>query len=153
METESTSSDIFAKFFQTFAQVISQSRSLDEFGLTNLQATTLRNAYQHSGITMTQLAQSVGITRPQLTRIVNTLEERGLVHRHHNEKNRRVINVQQTQKGKRIIKKHMELIQSRIQRLVGSLDANDQEALIHHLKESTRLIEKAGFVKTEIEKK
>lgn len=152
METEQSSNDIFGQLFLTLTQAISQNRSLDEFGLTRLQAITLRNVYRQSGITMTQLAQKIGITRPQLTRIIDTLEERGLVSRHHNDDNHRVINVLRTEKGKKVVKKHMDLIQSRIQKLVDTLDDEDQKALVTHLQETIRLMEKAGIVELGVEK-
>ena len=152
METNTNSGDAFGKLFLAFAQVISQNRSLEDFELTRLQAITLRNVYRHSGMTMTELAIAIGITRPQLTRIINTLEKRGLVHRKRNEDNRRIINVQRTKKGQSVGKAHMDLIQSQIESRVALLDSNDQKSLVHHLEESIRLMEKAGIIELGIEK-
>ena len=148
METNTNSGDAFGKLFLAFAQVISQNRSLEDFELTRLQAITLRNVYRHSGMTMTELAIAIGITR----RIINTLEKRGLVHRKRNEDNRRIINVQRTKKGQSVVKAHMDLIQSQIESRVALLDSNDQKSLVHHLEESIRLMEKAGIIELGIEK-
>ncbi|BAP84857.1 transcriptional regulator [Paucilactobacillus hokkaidonensis JCM 18461] len=152
MEDNSNNSELFGQLFMTLTQAITQNRSLEEFGLTRLQAITLRNVYQQPGITMTQLAKLIGITSPQLTRIVSTLEDRDLVYRQHNEENRRIVNVQRTKKGESVVKEHMTLIEQRIQHHMETLAISDQQALVEHLRESIRLMEKAHIIRLKPEK-
>ncbi|ANK61432.1 MULTISPECIES: MarR family winged helix-turn-helix transcriptional regulator [Loigolactobacillus] len=146
MEKNSNNSELFGQLFMTLTQAITKSHSLEEFGLTRLQAITLRNVYKRPGTTMTELAKTIGITRPQLTRIIGTLEERGLLQRQHNEENRRVVNVYRTEKGKAVVKEHMQLIQGRIQERINTLSSSDRKDLSVHLQETIRLMAKAKIL-------
>lgn len=134
------------QLFADLTQAITQNRTLDEFGLTRLQAMALKNVYSRQGISMSQLADITGISRAQLTRLIATLEKRQLVERRHNEDNRRIVNVYGTKQGKTTIRKHSQLIADRIQAHTETLSADEQAALTHHLKETIRLMIKAGII-------
>ncbi|MCH5461816.1 MarR family transcriptional regulator [Lactobacillus sp. LC28-10] len=134
------------QLFTDLTQAITQNRTLDEFGLTRLQAITLKNVYTRIGISMSQLADTTGISRAQLTRLITTLEKRDLVERRHNEDNRRVVNVYGTEHGKTVIHEHSQLIANRIQSHTQNLSATEQTALTHHLREAIRLMIKAGII-------
>lgn len=134
------------QLFTDLTQAITQNRTLDEFGLTRLQAITLKNVYTRIGISMSQLADTTGISRAQLTRLIATLEKRDLVERRHNEDNRRVVNVYGTEHGKNVIHEHSQLIANRIQSHTKSLSEAEQTALTHHLREAIRLMIKAGII-------
>ena len=59
---------------------------------------TLRN---HKGepLTMTEFAKELGITKQQLTKLVNDLEEKQYVVRSHNKENRRQVYIEITERG------------------------------------------------------
>ncbi|MFD1465027.1 MarR family winged helix-turn-helix transcriptional regulator [Lapidilactobacillus mulanensis] len=128
------------------SQAITQNRSLAEFGLTRLQAMTLKKVYQNPGVSMSQLSTSTGIARAQLTRLISKLEESDLVQRQHNDTNRRMVNVYGTDKGHVVMTEHMQLIQDRIQTHVQTLSTTEQVELNTHLSESIRLMLKAGII-------
>lgn len=134
------------QLFADFTQAVTQNRTLDEFGLTRLQAMTLKNVYSRQGISMSQLADVTGISRAQLTRLIAALEKRNLVERRHNEDNRRIVNVYGTEQGQETIRRHSQLIANRIQAHTETLSADEQAALDHHLKETIRLMIKAGII-------
>lgn len=148
MESNSNSKQ-FGRLFMILTQTVIQSRTLDNLGLTRLQAMALRSVNKQPGITMTQLAKLIGITSPQLTRIISTLEDRDLVQREHNVDNRRIVNVQQTKKGRAVIDESTKLIDQRTKEQLSSLSEQDQLALIHHLQESIRLMDKAQIIKVD----
>lgn len=58
----------------------------------------LRN-YQSQRITMTKFADEMGITKQQLSKLVNDLEEKEYVKRTHNQENRRQVYISITEKG------------------------------------------------------
>lgn len=58
----------------------------------------LRN-YQNQSITMTKFADEMGITKQQLSKLVNDLEEKEYVERIHNKENRRQVYISITEKG------------------------------------------------------
>lgn len=55
--------------------------------------------YQNCPITMTKFAYEMGITKQQLTKLVNDLEEKGYVERSHNKENRRQVYISITEEG------------------------------------------------------
>ena len=56
-------------------------------------------AYRNSPVTMTQFANEMGITKQQLTKLVNDLEEKQYVVRSHNKENRRQVYIEITERG------------------------------------------------------
>ncbi len=65
-------------------------------GFSTLYA--LRN-YRNCPVTMTQFANEMGITKQQLTKLVNDLEEKQYVVRSHNKENRRQVYIEITDRG------------------------------------------------------
>lgn len=55
--------------------------------------------YRGCPITMTQFAKEMGITKQQLTKLVNDLEEKQYVVRSHNKENRRQVYIEITDRG------------------------------------------------------
>ncbi len=55
--------------------------------------------YRNRAVTMTKFANEMGITKQQLTKLVNDLEEKGYVERSHNKENRRQVYISITEEG------------------------------------------------------
>ena len=55
--------------------------------------------YQNQPITMTKFADEMGITKQQLTKLVNDLEDRNYVRRIHSKENRRQVYISITEEG------------------------------------------------------
>ncbi|MBE6542079.1 MAG: MarR family transcriptional regulator [Ruminococcaceae bacterium] len=55
--------------------------------------------YRNRPITMTKFADEMGITKQQLTKLVNDLEEQNYVRRSHNKENRRQVYIEITDEG------------------------------------------------------
>lgn len=146
MTNDQTETRAFTQLFSSLAQVMMQNRSHDHLGLTRLQGMALRFVNAQPGITMTELAMQIGITNPQLTRIVTTLEGRGLMRREHNPQNRRVVNVQSTDKGVALIAQNVKAVAARYDRALQTLTPAEQQALIKDLQASMRLMKKAGII-------
>ncbi len=56
-------------------------------------------SYRNTPTTMTKFANEMGITKQQLTKLVNDLEEKGYVARSHNKENRRQVYISITEEG------------------------------------------------------
>lgn len=147
MAENKTDTRTFTQLFSALAQEMVQNRSQNSLGLTRLQGLALRSVNQRPGITMTELAQQIGITNPQLTRIVTTLEDRGLVKREHNPENRRVVNVQSTEQGVALIAQNVEAVAARYDQALQTLTPAEQTTLVRDLQTSMRLMKKAGILK------
>ena len=146
MANNSSNSKLFSELFTSLTQAVIQNRSLDDLELTRLQMVALQTINKHAGITMSQLSALLGIKKSQLTGIVNVLEKRGLAQREHNPENRRVVNVQRTDKGQAVIAKNVRLIEARTSAGLNTLDEVEQQSLIKHLQISIDLMNKAGII-------
>lgn len=87
---------------------------------------TLRN-YRDRAITMTEFAGELGITKQQLTKLVNDLEAQNFVKRSHNSENRRQVYISITDEG--VI--HLEhMLGEILHEIIKSLEGfNDDEKL------------------------
>lgn len=145
--SEKDNTSLFAEMFVTTAQAVFQSINLKELNLTSLSLMTMMFIYSHSGITMSELAVAVGVSNAQLSRTVSKLEERGLVERRHNEHNRRIVNVYQTEAGQEKAREQMEIVRTKLRARLAKLNAQDRSELSTHFLASMALLANAGIVK------
>ena len=85
---------------------------------------------------MGELADLLGMERPNLTTLINDLEEKGLVIRKADPRDRRSRLVEATAKGKRVARKAEAILKEPPDRLVG-LDVEDLETLRRCLAEAS----------------
>ena len=84
---------------------------------------------QDSPVTMTALAEQMGISSQQLTKLINELEGRALVVRSHDRKNRRLVHVEITQAGRDFLQEHVGRISAELARRLDVLSENDRHRL------------------------
>lgn len=144
---EEENSRLFAEMFVTTAHAVFQSINIKKLDLTNLNLMTMMLIYSHSGITMSELAEAVGISNAQLSRTVSKLEERGLVERRHNEQNRRIVNVYQTETGRKMADEQMDIVRENLRARLAKLSTDERDELNEHFLASMSLLAKAGIVK------
>ena len=84
---------------------------------------------QDSPVTMTALAEQMGISSQQLTKLINELEGRSLVARSHDRKNRRLVHVEITQTGRDFLQEHVGRISVELARRLAVLSEKDQQRL------------------------
>jgi hypothetical protein len=101
----------------------------------------LRN-YQNQPITMSKFADEMGITKQQLSKLVNDLEEKEYVERIHNKENRRQVYISITQKGL----EHLEV-------MIGELMHEVMRALSGFTAAEKRQIEKSAVTLSELFRK
>jgi DNA-binding MarR family transcriptional regulator len=91
----------------------------------------------HEAMAMGRLAEEIDVALPNATGVVTRMEERGFVRRHHDPGDRRTVNVELTQDGRRLIGEMEASRQERMTRLIGELDETQQRRLlrcVHDLK-------------------
>jgi DNA-binding MarR family transcriptional regulator len=96
---------------------------------------SLRNSTGKS-ITMSDLSDKLGITKQQLTKLVNDFEENGYVRRVRSEENRRVIFVEITDAGNGCLDEMISEILEEIKTTLKSFSESDMDKII----ESTRTL-------------
>jgi DNA-binding MarR family transcriptional regulator len=94
--------------------------------LTSLQIHILESLVQcNESISMTRLSTKMDICKQQLTTLICKLEEKKLVIKEQDEKDRRIMKLSITKKGEEEVKKHWDEICGKLQ----SLDKEDLEDL------------------------
>ena len=86
--------------------------------------------YKNQPVTMTQFADVMGITKQQLTKLVNDLEEQGYVRRLHSETNRRQVYIEITDIGTAHLEKMLGEVIHEIIRSLDGFDAEDKKKII-----------------------
>src|SRR4030042_1983973 len=83
------------------------------FGITGPQLWVLKTIYQDGSMPLGELSKKMYLHPSTLTAAVDRLEKKGYVLRNRIEKDRRVINVQLTSKGNRLVKRAPKTIQGK----------------------------------------
>jgi DNA-binding MarR family transcriptional regulator len=84
---------------------------------------------------MSRLADDLGVALPNATGIVGRLAERGIVDREHADADRRVVLVSLNDHGRQLVGEMEEARRDRIRRLVEALDTDQQERLLHAVRD------------------
>ena len=80
--------------------------------------------------TMSQISRKANVTQSTMSTMVNKLAKKGMIQRHPNRNDRRVVNITLTERGKRAYKEHQE-IHRRVTRFwFGLLDDDEQKFLL-----------------------
>ena len=90
------------------------------------------------------LAEKLGVSNQQCTRIVGELEENGLAARAADEKNRRLVYVTPTEKGTQLLTVFYRHACEHIREQLGALPDEDVDELIAHLAGIVRILDKLG---------
>lgn len=93
---------------------------------------------------MGALAEKLGVSNQQCTRIVGELEENGLAARAADEKNRRLVYVTPTEKGTQLLTVFYRHACEHIREQLGALPDEDVDELIAHLAGIVRILDKLG---------
>lgn len=96
--------------------------------LYSLRCSTGRN------VTMTTLSDMLGITKQQLTKLVNDFEENGYVRRVRSEENRRVIFVEITDAGNVCLDEMVSEIMEEIKTTLKNFSESDMDKIIESTK-------------------
>ncbi|MBI5156308.1 MarR family transcriptional regulator [Candidatus Peregrinibacteria bacterium] len=119
-------------------QMIGQTKTADGANLLHIH--TLFLISELKGMTMKQLAESLHISSPSATSLINRLVRTGLVSRLHDEENRKLVRLRLTSSGKTILRKKHERRRQVLRRIFGLLTRSEQLELARlHEKLSTKL--------------
>ena len=102
--------EIFPLFHHWFAN----SSISEEFGITKTQEIILMSLMNNPSLTMSNLAHSIHSSKEHATRSVNTLVELQLIERCADQKNRRLVLVKLTEKGRTYIEERKAALTSNL---------------------------------------
>jgi DNA-binding MarR family transcriptional regulator len=107
-----------------------QAERLAPLGLTPAQERALRlMTRSEQPLRMTELADQLGIVPRSLTRVIDTLEEAGLVHREIDPRNRRAILLHLTERGKAVRDDMRQARRRAAEDLFAPLSAEERKTL------------------------
>ena len=89
-------------------------------------------AYRDHPVTMTKFAGEMGITKQQLTKLVNDLEEQNYVRRSHNRENRRQVYIEITDEGLAHLERMLGEIVHEIMRSLENFSPEDRQQIGAH---------------------
>lgn len=116
-----------------------RSRSLEQHDLTFSQMEIMLYLKHHSGkiIYQKEIETASRLTNPTVTGILSRLEEKGMILRQVDEKDRRFRRVELTDKGKDVLKGMGAGFHDTEEKLFGCLDEAEKEQFLHLLKKIT----------------
>ena len=90
-------------------------------GITVLQYTALTVLERHDGLSAAQLARDSFVTAQSMADMVHALQERGLIRRERNPRNRRELLILLTDAGRAVLAAHAEPVRRLEERMVAGL--------------------------------
>lgn len=96
-------------------------------GITALQYTALTVLERHDGLSAAQLARDSFVTAQSIADLVRSLENRALVRRERNPRNRRELLILLTDAGRELLARHEEPVRELEERMVRDLTAHQTE--------------------------
>ena len=96
-------------------------------GITALQYTALTVLERHDGLSAAQLARDSFVTAQTIADLVRSLENRELVRRERNPRNRRELLILLTDAGRQLLEQHAEPVRELEERMVRDLTAHQTE--------------------------
>jgi DNA-binding MarR family transcriptional regulator len=96
-------------------------------GITALQYTALTVLERHDGLSAAQLARDSFVTAQSIADLVRSLENRGLVRRERNPRNRRELLILLTDAGRELLAQYEEPVRELEERMVRDLTAHQTE--------------------------
>ncbi len=144
MEKQTTTLDIaiFAEIHQFMNRLIFQDLDLDDLKLTKMEILIILIVASNEGISMTELAKQVGTSKVQISRSIASLEERQIVKRQNNQKNRRIVNVFTTAEGKALFAQKEEQVKQKLAATLAVLNQDDYASMVAHFAGALEILRK-----------
>lgn len=114
-------------------------------GLTGIQQAQYRLLFQLCNtpmLPMSALGKKLYISKPYMTVLVDTLVEDGLVIRHYNPQDRRVINVSISEKGREKLESVKNMIREQMRMIISDLPESDLQVLCSSGVKLTEIVSK-----------
>lgn len=111
--------------------VFQSSSHQEDLGVTRTQLQALILLAKKEPLNMTQLSKEMGVSRQQLTRVVDGLVEKRLAQRVESPVNRRMIFLQMTDKGRCLLEGAIQDCAEQLKKELSLLTEEEKDILIH----------------------
>jgi DNA-binding MarR family transcriptional regulator len=116
---------------------------LAQHGVTASQGYTLLSLPQEGALTMNELSEAMEVASSTMTRMVDQLVSKGLVHRRPDKEDRRIVRVQLTAQGQVIRRTLDKALQEFFKQALEAIPEDERPAILHALEQVTKPIVKA----------
>lgn len=127
-------------------------RMMPKFDFSKQQIGLLHMLTHNGHMPMKVFSDKMHISKPNLTKLVNHLIDEGLVIRSHSEKDRRIILLDITDEGKKVVDSHYKMMVEQVTEMFLVYDDDEIDQLGYHFAEINRLISKIDVNKCDKEK-
>lgn len=110
-------------------------------GLTIPQVVVLRAVQDFGNVTVRSISSHVSLSQATVTTILNRLEQRHLVHRVRNDRDKRVVNVALTEEGERILAHSPTLLHESFVNRFESLENWEQTLILSSLQRVAQMMD------------
>lgn len=93
-------------------------------------------------LSMSRLADHMGVSLPNATGIISRMEERGVIERAHDDVDRRLVMVRLTDAGRDVTRELSDLHRSQLSALIGAMPIAQQENLLRAVRDVRSAIER-----------
>lgn len=114
-------------------------------GLTIPQVVVLRAVQDLGNVTVRSISRHVSLSQATVTTILNRLEQRGLVRRVRNDKDKRVVNVALTADGERVLAQSPTLLHESFVSRFEALEGWEQTLILSSLQRVARMMDAEGL--------
>jgi len=116
---------------RTFQEKAKKEKDFNPFSF--LKFATLRFISEKRNPTMKEIAQWLKITPPSATSLIDGFFKAKLIKRKFDKEDRRIVRLEITEKGKRVLKEMQKEHQKRARRFISKLSSRDQKDLLRIL--------------------
>ena len=109
--------------------------------ITIPQFWVLGHLYRHGESTMTSVAEMIGASKPAATGIIDRLIAQGFVQRRHDKKDRRIVGITITSKGKKIIGDIFRQRHRTMVNIFGAIPAADRIKYLQILEQVVKILD------------
>jgi DNA-binding MarR family transcriptional regulator len=102
----------------------------------------LLNIHAHDGTPATKIAPLIGLEARSLTRLLKSMEEKGLIYREADASDKRSVRIFLTREGKRKREKSKETVLRFNQSVIDQIDQNKLKTFFQVLQDIQKIIEK-----------
>lgn len=140
--------DILLKLKPSFQKNIGKNRMAEALKsgikLATNQQLCMNIIHDNNGIFMSSLADKMGVSNQQNTRIVSDLEEYNFVRRERDPNNKRTILAYETEIGRQYYHDLFEAMNKAAKEMFSELDDDILDELLYHFKEILKLVGQIG---------
>ncbi len=138
---------VMKRFFsEFFRQTVTKNGVGDkvDFSILDLKGISAFLDY-HSEYTMSELSQNAHLPLSNISAIIDRLAKRGIARRRRDPKDRRIVRVYLTEKGKKMFRDFMKKRGEELENSLGRLSEKDRTDLFKALEKATEIFQKIQY--------